>query len=192
MESVLTSRTLWENFDPAAEQLDIDPIKQTERGGLVTKTLYFTGRTLPSGAKTRVFGTVCFKKTAENKPAVLVISNYSLPIEMSVLADIASRGFVAMSVDLAGRRPKGLHTIYPEELLYCNNEFARNMFEITETGYAVLYFNHDVDANASADSVAWRISIVDEEGREDFRTNSSMSNKYITILYILIKLIYWN
>lgn len=144
MESVLTSRTLWENFDPAAEQLDIDPIKQTERGGLVTKTLYFTGRTLPSGAKTRVFGTVCFKKTAENKPAVLVISNYSLPIEMSVLADIASRGFVAMSVDLAGRRPKGLHTIYPEELLYCNNEFARNMFEITETARETKLYEYTV------------------------------------------------
>lgn len=53
------------------------------------------------------------------------------------------------------------------------------MFEITETGYAVLYFNHDVDANASADSVAWRISIVDEEGREYFRTNSSMSTSML-------------
>ncbi len=144
MESVLTSQTLWENFDPAAEQLDIDPIKKTEQGNIVTKTLYFTGRTLSSGAKTRVFGTVCYKKTAEKKPAVLVISNYSQPIELNVLRDIASHGFVAMSVDLAGRRPKGLHTIYPEEIIYCNKIYAHTMFEISETARETKLYEYTV------------------------------------------------
>ncbi len=144
MESVLTSQTLWEGYDPAAEQLDIDPIKQTEKGGIVTKTLYFTGRTLSSGAKTRVFGTVCFKKSAENKPAVLVVSNYTRPIEMEVLSDLASRGFVAMSVDLAGKRAKGLHTIYPEEILYCNNDNALSMFEISETARETKLYEYTV------------------------------------------------
>ena len=95
----MTSQTLWDGYDPAAEQLDIDPIKQTEKDGIVTETLYFTGRTLPSGAKTRVFGVVCYKKSAENKPAVLVVDNYTHTIDTSILTDIASRGFVAMAVD---------------------------------------------------------------------------------------------
>lgn len=144
MESVLTSQTLWENFDPAAEELDIDPIKQTEKGGITTKTLYFTGRTLPSGAKTRVFGTLCYKKSAEDKPAVLLVSNYTKPIEMEVLKDLASRGFVAMGVDLAGKRPKGLHTIYPEEILYCNKDYARTMFEISETARETKLYEYTV------------------------------------------------
>ncbi len=144
MENVLTSQTLWESFDPTAEQLDIDPIKQTEQGGIVTKTLYFTGRTLPSGAKTRVFGTLCYKKSALDKPAVLVVSNYSHPIEEDTLKDLASRGFVAMSVDLCGKRTKGLHTIYPEEILYCNNENALSMFEISETARETKLYEYTV------------------------------------------------
>ena len=144
MESVLTSRTLWESFDPAAEQLDIDPIKRSEQGGIVTKQLYFTGRTLPSGAKTRVFAVLCYKKTAEGKPAVLVIGNYAHPVDMNILRDLAMRGFVAMAVDLAGKRVKGLHTVYPEEILYCNDADALSMFEIPETARETKLYEYTV------------------------------------------------
>ena len=144
MESVLTSQTLWEGFDPTAEQLDIDPIKQTEQGGIVTKQLYFTGRTLASGAKTRVFATVCYKKSAEAKPAVLVIGNYSHPVDTAILQDIASRGFVAMQVDLAGERPKGLHTVYPQEMEYCNSSKALSMFEIADSARETKLYEYTV------------------------------------------------
>ena len=140
----MTSQTLWDGYDPAAEQLDIDPIKQTEKDGIVTETLYFTGRTLPSGAKTRVFGVVCYKKSAENKPAVLVVDNYTHPIDTSILTDIASRGFVAMAVDLAGKRPKGLHTVYPEEIEYCNKDLAHSMYEISETARETKLYEYSV------------------------------------------------
>ncbi len=144
MESVLTSQTLWEGYNPAAEQLDIDYIKQTEQGNIVVKTLYFTGRTLPSGTKSRVFATLCYKKVAEDKPAVLVVSDYTKPIEPDTLRDIASRGFVAMSVDLAGTREDGLHTLYPEELWYCNKNDAPTMFEIADTARETKLYEYTV------------------------------------------------
>lgn len=140
----MTSQTLWEGFDPASEDLDIDPIKQSEQGGLIVKTMYFTGRTMPNGIKTRVFGTMCYKKSAEDKPAVLVVGDYSQPIDVSVLKDIASRGFVAMSVDLAGKCASGLHTVYPEEMLYCNNENSLPMFEISETARETKLYEYTV------------------------------------------------
>ncbi len=133
MDNILTSQTLWENFDPTAEELDINLIKQTGHRGNVTKQLYFTGRTLPSGAKTRVFAEVCYCDKSEGKPAVLLVGDFSRPIEEKVLLDLAKRGFVAMSVDFAGRRDNGLFTIYPEEIIYCNNAFAKSMFDIDDT-----------------------------------------------------------
>lgn len=140
----MTSQTLWEGYDPTAEQLDINSIKQTEKDGIVTKTVYFTGRTLPDGAKTRVFGTLCYKKTAEDKPAVLVVDDYTHPIDEDVLRDIAARGFVAMAVDLAGKRAKGLHTIYPEEIDYCNKDLARSIFEVSETARETKLYEYTV------------------------------------------------
>lgn len=132
MDYILNSQQLWENFDPTAEQLDIDVIKQTERKGLVTKSFYFTGRELKRG-KTRIYATVCYEHTACDKRAILLIGDYSKPIEVDVLTDLAKRGFVAMSVDLSGRRDHGLHTIYPFELDYCNHASRVSMFNLGET-----------------------------------------------------------
>lgn len=125
------------------EQLDIDQIKKVHSNGVVTKQLYFTGRTLPHG-KTRVFGVVCHPSDGTNHPAVLLVSNYSDPIETNTLHDLAKRGFVAMSVDLAGHRDKGLHTLYPEELSYCNDIMSESMFTITDTARETKLYEYAV------------------------------------------------
>lgn len=131
MDKILTLQSLWEGFDPTAEQLDTVVLKQTKRG-IITKQLYFTGRELAHG-ETRVLATVCFANSAENKPAVLVVGDYAHPYDESILVDLAKRGFVAMSIDFAGRCDFGLHTLYPEELDYCNADVAKSMFEISVT-----------------------------------------------------------
>ena len=132
MENVLTSQTLWEGYDPTAEQLDTVLIRQNEEDGVVSKQLYFTGRTLEHG-KSRIYATVCYEGNSRNKPAVFVIGDYRRPIEEDVLRDFARRGFVAMSVDFAGRRDEGLCTLYPEQLDYCNADVAGSMFDVTSS-----------------------------------------------------------
>lgn len=132
MDSVLNSQTLWEGFDPSDEQLDVTVLKQ-EDDNVVIKSVYFTGRTLANGTKSRVYAQICYKDEAKGKPAVLVVSSYSRPICEDALKDIASRGFVAMSIDFAGRRSQGLHTLYPDELDYCNADVSRTIFEIHNT-----------------------------------------------------------
>lgn len=139
----MTSQTLWENFDPTAEQLDIDLIKQAHKDGVVTKQLYFTGRTVQHG-KTRVYGTVCYPTNGTNHSAVLLVGSYSKTIEIDALHDLAKRGFVAMSVDLAGTREKGLHTLYPEELDYCNQVNAVPIFTIADTARETKLYEYAV------------------------------------------------
>ena len=133
MDNILNSQNLWEGFDPSAEQLDAVVLKQTKTDGVITKSVYFTGRTLKNGTKSRVYAQICYKGTCTNKPAVLVVSNYSHPIDVEALCDIASRGCVAMSIDCAGRREQGVYTLYPDELDYCNEDVARTIFEIFDT-----------------------------------------------------------
>lgn len=54
------------------------------------------------------------------------------------------------------------------------------MFEITDTGYAVLYFNHELDSKNTSASVAWRIRLIDEQGNEYFYTNSAMDTQMLS------------
>lgn len=54
------------------------------------------------------------------------------------------------------------------------------MFRITETGYAVLYFEHEADSAASsANDVAWRVQLTDMQGNEYFYTTSGMDTASI-------------
>lgn len=48
------------------------------------------------------------------------------------------------------------------------------MFEVTQEGYSVLYFEHEADTSSSDYTVAWRICITDMQGKEYFHTTSGM------------------
>lgn len=145
MDSILNIQTLWEGYDPNAEPLDIVVLKQTKERSVLSKYLYFTGRELKHG-KSRVFGALYSKGACENKPAVLVVHDYDYPIDEKILEDLARRGFVAMSVDYAGRREIGLHTLYPEEIDYCNHDVSKAMFEITQTARETKLYEYAVNS----------------------------------------------
>lgn len=130
---ILNSQSLWENYDPTAEPLDANVFKTVEKDGLITKHLYFTGRSLDEKRKTRVYGVVCYKNTNPAKQAVLYVDDYKQPINLAELEQLARSGFVAMSVDFAGRSDKGLYTAYPDGLNYCDAVTAPDMFEVTTT-----------------------------------------------------------
>lgn len=53
------------------------------------------------------------------------------------------------------------------------------LFRITETGYTVLYFEHENDSANSKDNVAWRITLTDEKGNEYFYSPSTMGKSMI-------------
>lgn len=56
------------------------------------------------------------------------------------------------------------------------NDVDWYMFQITETGYAVLYFEHETDTSASsANNIAWRVQLTDMQGNEYFYTTSDMN-----------------
>ena len=145
MEEILTSQTLWEGFDPDAEDLDVVLLNTVEKDGIVTKRLYFTGRELDEG-KTRVYGVVCNKTTRGARPAVLVIDDFNKEIDEKVLVDLAERGFVAMAIDYVGAKELGLYTMYPPELSYCNKSANQNPFDIVTTAKDIKLYEYALNS----------------------------------------------
>ncbi len=130
---ILNSQSLWENYDPAYEQLEANVFKTVEKDGVVFKHIYFTGRSLDETRKTRVYGVVCYKNTTHIKQAVLYVGDYKKPVNVDELEQLARKGLVAMAIDFAGQSDKGMYTVYPEGLNYCNAVEAHDFFEITTT-----------------------------------------------------------
>ena len=90
---LLSPQMLWSDFDPKAEPLDKQTYRKFEADGITTEELYFTGRTLPNGAKSRVFAVVCYKSTRSSKPALLVINEPSKAIDVEELQYWAKQGY---------------------------------------------------------------------------------------------------
>ncbi len=53
------------------------------------------------------------------------------------------------------------------------------LFRVTDTGYTVLYFEHEKDTGNIKDNVAWRITLSDEKGNEYFYASSTMDKTLI-------------
>ena len=144
MDNILNIQTLCEGFDSNAEPLDTVVLSETTDSNVTVKRLYFTGRSF-GASKSRVFGEVRSKGGAQNKPAVLVIGDFDQPMDGTILDDLAHRGFVAMSIDMAGKREEGLFTLYPDELNYCNSDSKRTIFEISSTARETRQYEYAVN-----------------------------------------------
>ena len=129
MEKVLTSKALWQDFDPQSEPLESDVLKIEENDGITTKTVYFTGRTVEDG-KTRVLAKICYNSARKSSNALLLIDNYKKPIKDEELRYWAQNGFTTMAIDFGGRSSSGISTLYPPSLDYCNGDVAQGYFYV--------------------------------------------------------------
>ncbi len=53
------------------------------------------------------------------------------------------------------------------------------LFRVTETGYSVLYFEHEADAAGMNGATAWRVTVTDMQGNEYYHVISDMSKTMI-------------
>ena len=53
------------------------------------------------------------------------------------------------------------------------------LFRVTDSGYTVLYFNHENDTEGTNGAIAWRIKIVDMQGNEYYQVTSDMNKSMI-------------
>lgn len=156
---ILNAQSLWENFSPTAEPLEINEFKTVEKDGLIEKHLYFTGRYFDSVKKTRVYAVVCYKNTKIAKQAVLFVDDYKRPVNVAELEQLARSGFFAMGIDFAGRADCGMYTAYPEELKYCNAKDAKDIFSITTTARETKLYEYALNCRRAITYIAMQEKI---------------------------------
>ncbi len=142
MEKIMSPAQLWQDFDPTAEKLDTDILRREEKNGYVREQLYFTGRNFGDTRRSRVYAEVCYKNTQSVKPAMLIIDDVRKRADFEELEFWASNGFVAMSVDFAGQRDKGLFTLYPEDVRYANAKDGGDDFYISSTAKETKWYEY--------------------------------------------------
>lgn len=135
-----TPVTLWQDFDKADVETEVNVLRVKRSGYLATRPLYFTGspkglqifaRASDRPPKTRVYAEFCrlAKKTPDNSmPAVLVINEPGTKIDAPLMRKLAKEGYAVLSLDLDGDEgpDKLTSTIYSPETPYARYFRAEN------------------------------------------------------------------
>ena len=128
---IYTPITLWQNFSydlPITEEV----INETEKGGIIYKKIYFSGKKTEKG-QVKIFGMCAYEKGATKLPALLILPNIFKSINKEILTYYAKKGYYAFSVDYSGQVEGAEEfTVYPEDLAYANaSEAGENLHTAT-------------------------------------------------------------
>ena len=117
--NILTPQALWGNF-----KLDKVPqseiISEKKVGDVIVSHVYIDGRNTQAG-QVKVYATIARNVQLSIMPAVLIVQDFEKRSGDDVVIELAKRGYMAVSVDVSGKREDGLnYTLYPEDIDYAN------------------------------------------------------------------------
>lgn len=110
-----TFEELWKDFDPRAEPLDIEVIKEWEEDGVVMQVLryrigFFKGQKAMMAA---IYG---YPKSAKNLPGLVQIHGGGQYADYRAVLTNAKRGYVTISISWAGRINAPDYKVTPDEV----------------------------------------------------------------------------
>ena len=118
MKQYLTPHEIWKESPCQDFALDVNEVCKKREKDAIIKEVYFTGNKKDEKL-TRVYAKV-YRPIKEVKGAILFVLPNESEIDTKLLKDACSFGYVAMQIDLYGKKSKGKHTVYPQVLKYCN------------------------------------------------------------------------
>lgn len=124
--NIISPLKLWEDFNPLAEPLEVNLVKESVDEEVVTKTMYFTAERTPDGV-VRAFAEVYYPASASERslPVIVYIPPVREGIDDTLIRRTCLEGYVVIRVDYAGEcEGKVHHTMYPTSLRYCNYSSA--------------------------------------------------------------------
>ncbi len=116
---ILTPAALWKDYDPEAEPLETNVVKEEEENGILFKQVYFTGEFFGTG-KSRVFAVTARKVGTEKLPGIVFVTGPERSVDYDRLRFWAICGYAAICVDNYGEGGAKLFTQYPPEIDYAN------------------------------------------------------------------------
>lgn len=144
MKELFTAQSLWSDFDPNSQPLDVTVIKTEQIGNVTLEHVYFNGRKIDNEV-TRVFGVVAF--TTNSQACMVVVNKVNLPIDINTLCYWANNGYVAISIDYYGENSLNQrYTIYPLSLDYDNYvRSGRHRTHCDENAKCTVWYDYTVN-----------------------------------------------
>ena len=135
--TILTPTAIWKNF--IIERKVNTKVVDKSRVGSVRKfELEIEGREVNDG-KVNIYAEFYQNETAKKSPVIILLEDFSINTDLTLITSLVEQGYGVMTVDLAGKSEnKEKYTKYPVSLDYANYEVAKDglfnvSFDATKT-----------------------------------------------------------
>ena len=182
-----THAELWADFDPRAEPLDVEVLKQWEQDGVVLQVLrYRVG--IFKGAKSMVAAVYGYPKGKKNLPGLVQIHGGGQYAHHHACLANAKRGYATLSISWAGRIDAPGYLVTPKEVQhFWDNQTTAPGYQLT-TDWGALDGYHAPSRNGQDAFVAipgaapWTLDAVQSPRNTAWFLNTMAARRALTFL----------
>ena len=140
INTILTPTVIWKEFS-LPDNLDAQIVNIEKQANFITSKVMIEGRKVSDGA-VKIYAELSRNEKLSNCPAILLLEDFSINKNRTLVSDFLNRGYVVLTVDLAGQAEvKEFYTSYPVSLAYANYENVKNeLYEIKDNAKSTCWY----------------------------------------------------
>jgi hypothetical protein len=123
--TILTPTAIWKNFT-VKDNLSFNVITEEKVNGVIYTRFKLEGREVEDG-KVNIYAELYRKASSKETPAVLLIEDFSIRDDKTLVKNLLKQGFSVLQIDIAGfSQGKENYTEYPASIEYANYELVKD------------------------------------------------------------------
>ncbi|MBQ3115802.1 MAG: hypothetical protein IJC07_02110 [Clostridia bacterium] len=128
--AILTPTALWKDFS-VCQDFNFSIVSEQKDGDVILTYFYINGRRV-GDSFVKIYGVLAKTIQQSVGPAILAVNDFGATDSLTLITDLAKKGYTVMSIDLEGKTDKTeFFTVYPDKIDYANYEKAKeNLYEI--------------------------------------------------------------
>ncbi len=125
INTILTPTVIWKNFS-LPDSIDAQIIKEEKSANVSTSKIIIEGRKVKDGT-VKIYAELSRNEELLSCPVVLLLEDFSINQNKTLVNDLLGKGYAVLTVDLAGQAEnKEFYTSYPASLDYANYEKVKD------------------------------------------------------------------
>ncbi len=138
--TILTPTLLWKDFT-VDNDFNENVVKSANDGEFVLTDITFNGRKIDAKERVQIFATLMTKGNEKANGAILYVQDLGEQPDADLMRNLASQGYLVMSVDVCGKREEGEFTRYPDKISYANYvEVKDNLYAVEKDANRTCWF----------------------------------------------------
>lgn len=138
--TILTPTAIWKNFT-VKDNLSFNVISEEKVNGVIYTRFKLEGREVEDG-KVNIYAELYRKATSKETPAVLLIEDFVIRDDKTLVKDLLKQGYSVLQIDIAGfSQGKENYTEYPASIEYANYELVKdNILNVERSADTTCWF----------------------------------------------------